>query len=122
MAHDGGGHFDLRRTHARDRRRREGGNLSAHQPARRARRSDLDDLFGAARDSRHERSRAGNARGPDRGRVRRGRGDAGENSGDGAGEKLRMSAELPAKVERVVPNALSAEGQKTNALKATRST
>src|SRR5687767_3257071 len=51
MAVHGGGHPDLRRTDARDRRGSEGRDLPAHQSARGAGSGHSDDLIGAAGDS-----------------------------------------------------------------------
>ena len=66
---------DPRRADARHRRRRQGGDPSADGRARRAGRRHPDDLQRAAGGARHERPRAGDARGPHRRRVRARRGE-----------------------------------------------
>ena len=62
-----------RRAHARHRRRGQGRDLRADEPAHREGRGHPDDLVGAARGAGHERPHPGDAPGPDRGRARRAR-------------------------------------------------
>ena len=81
LADDPSAHPHPRRADARHRRRRQGGNSPADQRAGGQRRRRFDDFVGNARGARHERSRAGDARGAhDRHRRAQGR-DAGQNHG-----------------------------------------